>query len=96
MFARYDLFFPLDSQIARIFYSMMRLITIMVVTCVTHGGLFVQAERGQPAAFLKMVAGQERLYPGIISLARLGKYVRAWLVNEDDWVRRLSLCGFQF
>ena len=32
----------------------------------THRWLLVQAERGQPAAFLKMVTGQERLYPGII------------------------------
>ena len=62
----------------------------------THRWLLVQAERGQPTAFLKMVAGQERLYPGIISPALLGKYVWAWLVNEDDWVRRLGLCGFQF
>ena len=75
---------------------MMRLTAIRVVTCVTHGGLFVQAERVQPAAFLKMVAGQERLYPSIISLVRLGKYVWALLVIEDDWAHRLGLCGFQF
>ena len=43
-----------------------------------------------------MVACQERLYPGIISPSRLGKYVWAWLVNEDDWARRLGLYGFQF
>ena len=30
------------------------------------------------------------------SPARLGKYVWAWLVNENDWVCRLGLCGFQF
>ena len=61
LFAHYDLFFPLDSQIARIFYSMMRLTAIRVVTCVTRGWLFVQAKRGQLAAYLKMVSGQERL-----------------------------------
>ena len=33
------------------------------------------AEDGQPATFLKMIAGHERLYPSIISPARLGKYV---------------------
>ena len=75
---------------------MMRLTAIRVVTCVTHGRLFVQAERGQSAAFLKMVASQERLYLGIISPAQLGKYVWVWLVNEDDWTHRLGLCGFQF
>ena len=64
--------------------------------CVTHGWLFVKVERRQPAAFLKMVAGQERLYPGIMSTAPLGKYVWIWLVNENDWVRRLSLYGSQF
>ena len=56
LFARYDLFFPLDSQIARIFCSMMLLTTIRVVTCVTHGWIFVQAERGQQAAYLEMVS----------------------------------------
>ena len=56
----------------------------------THGWIFVQAEVGQPAAFLKMIVGYERLYPGIISPARLGKYVWAWLVNEDDWARKLG------
>ena len=96
LFERYDPFFPLDSQIVRILCSMMHLTAIRVVTCVTHGELFVQPERGQPTAFLKMVADQERLYLGIISLAQLGKYVWAWLVNEDDWARRLDLCGFQF
>ena len=30
------------------------------------------------------------MYLGIISPARLGKYVWAWLVNEDDWTRRLG------
>ena len=73
----YDLFFPLDSQVARIFYPKKCLTALRVVTCVTHGWIFVQAEVGQPAAFLKMIAGQERLYPGIISLARLGKYIWA-------------------
>ena len=96
LFVCYDLFFPLDSQTARIFYSVMHLTSIGVATCVTHRWLLVQVERGQSAAFLKMVAGQERLYPGIISPARLGKYVWTWLVNEDDWVRRLGHCGFQF
>ena len=47
-------------------------------------------------SLIKMVAGQERLYLDIISPARLGKYVWAWLVNEDDWVHKLGLCGFQF
>ena len=61
-----------------------------------HGWLFVQAERGQLVASLKMVADHERLYPDIISPVRLGKYVWVWLVNEDDRVRRLGLCGFQF
>ena len=74
----------------------MRLTVTKVVTCVTHGWLFVQAERGQPTAFLKMVASQERLYLGIISPVQLGKYVWVWLVNEDDWICRLSLYGFQF
>ena len=37
LFARYDLFFPLDSQIARIFYPMKRLTALRVVTCVIHG-----------------------------------------------------------
>ena len=83
-FACYDLFFPLDSQVARIFCPKKCLTALKVVTCATHGWILVQAEVGQPATFLKMIAGQERLYPGIISLARLGKYVWAWLVNEDD------------
>ena len=56
----------------------------------THGWIFIQVEVGQPAVFLKMIADQERLYTGIISLARLGKYVWAWIVNEDDWAHRLG------
>ena len=56
----------------------------------THGWILVQIEAGQPAAFLKMVAGQERLYPSIISPARPGKYVWVWLVNEGNWARRLG------
>ena len=62
----------------------------------THGWLFVQAERGQPVAYLKMVSGQERLYPDIMSLVRLRKYVWVWLVNEDDWAYRLGhyIVGF--
>ena len=36
LFARYDLFFPLDSQIARIFYPKKLLTALKVVTCVTH------------------------------------------------------------
>ena len=56
----------------------------------TYGWIFVQAEVGQPTAFLEMIVIQERLYPNIISPARLGKYVWAWLVNEDDWARRLG------
>ena len=62
----------------------------------THGWLFVQVERGQPVTFLKMVASQERSYPGIISPARLGKYVWAWLVNEDVWVVDWASMGFSF
>ena len=61
-----------------------------MVTCVTHGWIFVQVNRGQPAVYLKMVSDQERLYPDIMSPVRLGKYVWAWLVNEDDWARRLG------
>ena len=56
----------------------------------TYGWILIQAEVGQPAAFLKMIAGQERLYLGIISPAQLGKYVWAWLLKEDDWTCRLS------
>ena len=56
----------------------------------THGWILVQTKAGQSAAFLKMVAGQERLYPGIISPAQQGKYVWAWLVNEGNWARRLG------
>ena len=56
----------------------------------THGWILVQAEVCQPAAFLKMIADQERLYSGIIFPARLGKYVWAWLVNEDVWAYRLG------
>ena len=84
------MFFPLDSQVTPIFCPKKCLTALKVVTCVTNGWIFVQAEVGQPVAFLKMIAGQERLYPGIISPAQLGKYVWAWLVNEDDWARRLG------
>ena len=56
----------------------------------THGWILVQTEAGQSVAFLNMVAGHERLYPGIISLTRPGKYVWAWLVNEGNWARRLG------
>ena len=96
MFARYDLFFPLDNQIARIFFSMKRLTALSVVTCVTHGWVFVQTKRGKLAAFLKMVFDQERLYLDIMSHIRLGKHVWVWLVNEDDWARRLGhyIVGF--
>ena len=52
LFAHYDLFFPFDSQIARIFYPKKRLAALMVVTCVTHGWILVQAERVQSTAFL--------------------------------------------
>ena len=67
----------------------------------THERILVQAKVGRPAVFLKMIAGYERLYPDIISPARLGNYIWAWLVNENDWVwlvnednwaRRLSHC----
>ena len=74
----------------------MSLTAIRMVTCLTRGWLFIQAERGQPAAFLKMIADQKRLYPGIVSSARLGKRVWPSLINEDDWVRILGLCGFPF
>ena len=80
----YDLLFPLDSQVTRIFYPNKCLTALREVTCVTHEWIFIQAKRGQPAAFLKMVADQERLYPDIMSPVRLGKYVWAWIVNEDD------------
>ena len=45
MFARYDLFFPLDRQVARIFCPKKCLIALRVVTCVTHRRILVQAER---------------------------------------------------
>ena len=89
-FVRYDLFFPLDNQVARIFCPKKCLTALRVVTCVTHEWILVQAERGQLATFLKMVVSQERLYSGIMSHVRLGKYVWVWLVNEDDWARRLG------
>ena len=56
----------------------------------THGWVLVQTEVGQPVAFLKMVASQERFYPSIISPARPRKYVWAWLVNKGNWARRLG------
>ena len=52
--------------------------------------ILVQAEKGQSAAYLKMVSGQERLYSSIMSPVQLGKYVWTWLVNEDDWACRLG------
>ena len=61
-----------------------------MVTCMTHGWILVHTEVSQSTAFLKMVAGKERLYPGIISHVRPGKYVWAWLVNEDNLARRLG------
>ena len=67
LFPRYDMFFPLDSQVTRIFFPNKCLTTLRVVMCVTHGWILVQAERGQPAAFLKMVSSQEKLYLGIMS-----------------------------
>ena len=84
LFARYDLFFPLDSQIARIFWPMKRLTALRVVIYVIHGWIFVQVKRCQSTAFLKMVSDQEMLYSGIMSHVRLEKYVWAKLVNEDD------------
>ena len=51
--------------------------------------ILIQTEVGQPTTFLKMVAGQERLYLDIISPVRPGKYVWAWLVNESNWAHRL-------
>ena len=53
---RYDMFFLLNSQVARIFCPKKCLTALKVVTCVTHGWIFVQAEVGQSAAFLKMIA----------------------------------------
>ena len=47
-FVRYDMFFPLDSQVARIFCLKKCLTTLRVVT---------GFERGQSAVFLKMVVG---------------------------------------
>ena len=77
LFLCYDMFFPLDSQVTRIFCPKKRLTALKVVTCVTHGWILVQVERGQPTAFLKMVSSQKKLYPGIMSHVRLGKYVWA-------------------
>ena len=51
----------------------------------THGWILVQVKVGLPAAFLKMITDQERLYLDIIYLARFRKYVWVWLVNDDDW-----------
>ena len=90
LFSRYDMFFPLDSQVTRIFCLKKRLTALKVVMCVTHGWILVQAKRGQSAAFLKMVSSQEKLYLGIMTYVQLGKYVWAWLVNEDDLARRLG------
>ena len=45
MFARYDRFFPLDSQVARIFYPKRCLTALREVTCVTHGRILVQVEK---------------------------------------------------
>ena len=93
---RYDLHFPLDSQVVRIFCLKKCLTALREVTCVTHGWILVQVERGKPAAFLNMVVGQERLYLGIMSHVRLGKYVWVCLVNEDNWACRLGhyILGF--
>ena len=55
LFVGYNPFFPLDSQVARIFCPKKCLTTLRVVTWVTHGWILVQAKRGQPRAFLKMV-----------------------------------------
>ena len=84
------MFFPLDSQGARIFYPKKCLTALMVVTCLTQWWILVQAEARQPTTFLKMVVVQERLYPVIIFLTWLGKYIWAWLVNGDNWARRLG------
>ena len=94
LFTFYDMFFLLYNQttlqIAKLPFKwlncpyLLRLTSIREVTCVTHGMLFVSVKRGQSVAFLKMVAGEERLHPGIISPARLRKYVWTRLVNEDD------------
>ena len=59
--AHHDLFFHLNSQVARIFCPKKCLTALSVVTCVTHGWILAQVERSQPRAFLKMVGGQERL-----------------------------------
>ena len=86
----YDLFFPIDNQVVCIFYPKKCLTTLSLVMCLTHGWILVQAERGQPTVFLKMVANQKRLYPGIMSHVRLENYVWVWLINKDDWSRRLG------
>ena len=53
---RYDLFFPLDSQVVRIFSPNTCLTAFRVLTCVTHGWILVQTEASRPVAFLKMLA----------------------------------------
>ena len=53
LFACYDIFFHLDSQVAHIFCFMMCLTVIRVVTYVALGWLFVQVERGQSSCLLK-------------------------------------------
>ena len=56
----------------------------------THGWILVQTKAGQPTTFLKMVAGQEILYPSTISPVRSGSMFGAWLVNEGNWAGRLG------
>ena len=53
LFACYDLFFLLDSQIACIFCSMMRLTAIRVVTCVTHGSFICSSRERSADCLLK-------------------------------------------
>ena len=71
----YDLFFLLYSQAIRIFCPTKCLTALGVVTCVTHGWILVQVEICQPNAFLKMVAGQERLYSSIKSPVGWGSMI---------------------
>ena len=75
LFVHYDLFFPIDNQVACIFCPKKCLTALKVVMCLTHGWILVQTKRGQSTVFLNMVANQERLYPDIMSPVRLENYV---------------------
>ena len=45
LFARYDLLFLIDTQVARVFCPNKCLTTLGVVTCVIHGMIHIKAER---------------------------------------------------